>query len=389
MEKSLSDLRKIVVPEFVYGNGARYLLGNYVNNFNLKKVMVVSDHGVQNAGWTGELLDILETAGIAYSLFLDVTANPKDFEIMKGVEQYLDECCEALVAIGGGSPMDCAKGIGIVATNGGSITDYEGVDEVPEPCPPYLFIPTTAGTSADVSQFAIVTDCSDLRKFAIISKTVVPDISLIDPEVTMTMNRELTLHTGLDALTHAIEAFVSNASSSVSDLHAMEAIRLIFKHLLSVLEHPDSSQHRTGMMEASLHAGIAFSNASLGLVHAMSHSLGGYKDFPHGESNAILLPFVLEFNKPFIETRCESILHMLHKQGISSGSNADSFIYLINDLNEKAGLRNTLRRSGIGSEDIPNLAKKAFHDPCMVTNPREVSVEEIEVIYEKALRDSE
>ena len=273
-------LRKFVAPEFLFGPGALDLVSQYARNFGANKVLVVTDSGVISAGWAGKVMEALESAGIPGVIFSDVTPNPRSEEVMAGVEFYRDQECDVIVAVGGGSPMDCAKGIGIVNTNRKSILEFEGIDNVGKPGPPLICIPTTAGTSADVSQFAIINNLPKRVKMAIISKTVVPDVALIDPATTVTMDLYLTACTGLDALVHAIEAFVSSANSPVTDLHALEAIRIIPSTLLDVIAHPDDVELRAKMMLGSLEAGLAFSNASLGAVHAMAHSLGGVLDLP-------------------------------------------------------------------------------------------------------------
>lgn len=233
------ELRKFVAPEFVFGCGARDLAGQYLKNLGVRKPLVVSDRGVMDAGWTRDVTKSLERENLRYELFTDLTPNPKDVEVMNGAQVYLDTGCDAIVAVGGGSPMDCAKGIGIVSSNGGKIWLYEGVDEIVRPLPPLVCVPTTAGTSADVSQFAIITDTNRKVKLAIVSKAVVPDVSLIDPVTTLTKDRALTAYTGLDALVHAIEAFVSNANSPVTDTHALEAVRLISSTLTGAVDKPD------------------------------------------------------------------------------------------------------------------------------------------------------
>ncbi len=242
------------------------------------------------------MTDNLKAEGLPYTVFFEVTSNPRAQEVMAGARSYSDEHCNIIVAIGGGSPMDCAKGIGIVSSNKKHILEFEGVDQVPIPGPPFICIPTTAGSSADVSQFAIINDTERMVKIAIISKTVVPDVALIDPATTTTMDAHLTACTGMDALSHGMEAFVSNAHSPITDLHSMEAIRLIAANLLPTIAMPENIDMRSKMMLGSLHAGLAFSNASLGAVHAMAHSLGGYLDLPHGECNALLLEHVVAFN---------------------------------------------------------------------------------------------
>ncbi len=293
------ELRKFVAPEFVFGANARHLASRYAKNFGARRVLVVTDQGVLNVGWTAEVVQDLEAEGFRCEVFKDVTSNPRAEEVMAATQAYREGGCDAIVAVGGGSPMDCAKGVGIVSSTGGNILRFEGVDNVERPLPPLICIPTTAGSSADVSQFAIITDIDRNVKIAIVSKTIVPDVALIDPVTTTTMDANLTAHTGLDALVHAVEAFASNAHSPITDSHALEAIRLISDTLPEAAHNLTDLQFRGKMMLGSLFAGLAFSNASLGAVHAMAHSLGGLLDLPHGECNAILLEHVVKRNFAF------------------------------------------------------------------------------------------
>ncbi len=293
---ALYEMRKFVAPEFIFGVGSRRRVAYYARHLLARRVLVVSDPGVIAAGWLKDAQADLAEAGIESVVFSDLTPNPKDYEVMAGAALYERERCDVIVAIGGGSVIDCAKAIGIVHANGSNILAFEGVDQVEVPGPPLICIPTTAGTAADISQFCIVANTAGRYKMAIISKTVVPDVALVDPETTLTMDPYLTACTGLDALTHAIEAYVSTASSPVVDVHALAAIRLIRDNLENAVADPGSLPARENMLLASLQAGLAFSNASLGAVHAMAHSIGGYLDLAHGECNALLLEHVVRFN---------------------------------------------------------------------------------------------
>lgn len=382
-----SGLRKFVAPEFVFGAGAIDLVGQYAENFGADKVMVVTDPGVMAAGWAGRVVAQLEQCGIETIVFSEVTPNPKADEVMNGADRYRSEGCDLIVAVGGGSPMDCAKGIGIVSTNGCHILEFEGIDNVTVPGPPLICIPTTAGTSADVSQFAIINNARERVKIAIISKAVVPDVALIDPATTVTMDAHLTACTGLDALVHAIEAFVSSAHSPIFDVHALEAIRLIRPHLLGAIASPEDIHLRSTLMRASLEAGLAFSNASLGAVHAMAHSLGGYLGLPHGECNAILLEHVMAFNFETARDRFEKIGDALglDLRGMNSREKERAILHDISELKGQAGVSSGLGARGMGLGDVSVLAKKAIQDPCLVTNPRPANLRDIEVIYEHAL----
>ncbi len=387
MSGKAQHLRKFVAPEIIFGNGSRLLCGEYCSKLSLQKPMIVSDPGVVDSGWTRQIEADFIQSGIDYITYSDVTPNPKDREVTAGTERFIEAGCDSIIAVGGGSPMDCAKGIGIVATNGGNILDYEGVDKITDPLPPMLFIPTTAGTSADVSQFSIINNIDEKVKIAIISKVIIPDIALIDPETTRTMSPYLTACTGMDALVHAVEAFVSTASSRITDVHALEAIRLLGMHLPRVLDDPDNMEIRESIMLASMEAGLAFSNAILGAVHAMAHSLGGFLDLPHGECNSLLLEHVTAFNFPAAPERFIKIADTL---GIDIRNQTEPEInnrlfHYFHRLRNDLGITKTLADTNVRKQDIPDLAKKAFHDACLLTNPRKATQRDIETLFEEAL----
>ncbi|MBJ6723349.1 alcohol dehydrogenase-like regulatory protein ErcA [Geomesophilobacter sediminis] len=381
------SFRKFVVPEMIFGNGSFALVDGYAKRFGLKRVLLVSDPGVTEAGWTEGVIGCLGKSGIEAELFNAVSSNPKDREVMAGADCYRAAACDGIVAVGGGSPIDCAKGIGIVCSNGGHILDFEGIDRVPLPMPPLICIPTTAGTAADISQFAIISATQEQRKVAIVSKALVPDLALIDPLTTTTMDRSLTACTGIDALVHAIEAYVSTGGSPLTDLHALEAIRLVSRHLPKVLAQPDNLEQREAMMLASTHAGMAFSNGSLGAVHAMAHSLGGLLDSPHGDCNAQLLEHVVAFNYPACPQRCRRIAEAMGIDLVemTDGAVRAALTSAIHALRARAGIVGSLADRGVTREMIPRLAANAMQDPCMVTNPRQPSRGEIEAIYVAAL----
>jgi len=385
MEDILLSLRKFLAPEIVYGVGALELAGRHAMNLGATKVLIVTDPGIQKAGWTSKVEDSLRKLDIGFITYNNVTPNPKDHEVMAGVDVYRDNDCDLIIAVGGGSPMDCAKGIGVVAGNPMDILDFEGVDEVPNPGPPLIFIPTTAGTSADVSQFAIITDSKRKVKIAIISKMVIPDIALVDPNTTVTMPPELTAATGMDALCHSFEAFVSTASSPLTDMSALSSIKLVQDNLLGAYQHPKNMEFRNNMMMASLMAGLAFSNASLGLVHAMAHSLGGMLGLAHGECNAILLEKVVQFNYSTAEDRYNKIAELMgwvvNKE--KPRQKAEIIVDGIASLRKQLGITQRLSSMGVSFSDIPRLAGYAFKDPCLATNPRTANPSEIEKIYEQ------
>lgn len=379
------ELRKFVSPEFVLGRGARHLAGRYAHNLGGAKVLVVSDPGVVAAGWTAEVLRSLEAQGLPYRLFEDVRSNPSSDQVLEGARVFRDEACNVLLAVGGGSPTDCAKGIGIVSANGGDVLDYVGVDRIPAPSSPLICVPTS-GSSADVSQFCIISDDRNKTKVAILSKTLVPDVSLIDPETLTSLPADLAAYTAFDALTHAIEAYVSNASSPITDLFALEAIRLITTYLPASLAEPANLDLRRQIMLASLNAGLAFSNAGLGIIHAMAHSLGGLLDMSHGRCNAMLLDVGIAFNFPAVPDRCMAIAEAMRLpvRAVDSRYVLSALHAEIDRLRSVTGIKETLRHAGVRPQDLPELARHAMNDACLATNPRWPDVHEIERLYEQA-----
>lgn len=383
----MQNLRKFVAPEIVFGSGALSLAARYAVNFGARNPLIVTDEGVAKAGWVDMLSNELSEEGLNPKIFAAVSQNPRDFQASEGASFYRENKCDVILALGGGSPMDCAKAVGILSTNERGVRDFEGVDNVEVPGPPLICIPTTAGTSADVSQFAIINNTDLRKKFAIISKTMVPDVALIDPDTTFTMDPYLTACTGMDALVHAVEAAVSTASSPITDLHAFEAIRLICAHLPLVMKDPKNAEHREKMMFASMQAGLAFSNASLGAVHAMAHSLGGLLDIPHGECNALLLRSVVEFNYSSAPERYRLVASAMNipVDKLSSSGIASALAEKIESLREEVGITGSLSSRGMEEKFIAQLAENALSDPCMVTNPRIPVLTEIKEVFRNAL----
>lgn len=388
MTENLLELRKFVIPEIIIGVDARLLIGRYISHFNAKKPMIVTAKDIKDWEWFHETIEQIRPHVEKLFFFDDITPNPKDTEAMLGAELFLSLDCDLIIAIGGGSAIDCAKCISIVASNGGNILDYEGVDEVLMPGPPLICIPTTAGSSADVSQFAIIKDTSSDIKRAIISKKVVPDLALIDPIPLMSMDPYLTACTAMDALTHAIEAYVSNTHSALTDVHALESIDLINQAIESSITPTRTVEIMFQLMLGSLQAGLAFSNASLGAVHAMSHSMGGLLDLPHGECNSILLEHIIRINFDTVPERYRDIAKQL---GLSV-DNVSNFLLLEMIIERIVSIRSSLnipasiKVAGLSEQIVDYLVENALNDPCMVTNPRTLTKEEVRSIYGRVLQ---
>lgn len=380
-------INKFVAPEIIFGLGALNQVGESALRLGAKKVFVVSDRGVIDAGWVERALFYLGQAGLEYEVWHDITSNPKDNEVAKGAERYLESGCDAVMAVGGGSPIDAAKAVAMLATNKGNVQDFEGVNKITKPLPPMLMVPTTAGSGSEVSQFAIIVDRKRKIKMAIISKSLVPDIAIIDPYLLQTKDARLIAATGVDALSHAIESFVSLAATPLTDVQAQNAIRLIANNLRESVACSTDLEAKSAMAMASLQAGLAFSNAILGATHAMTHQVDGLLDLHHGETNAILLPYVMEFNLIACADKYCQIAEFFGEDitGLSKWEGAEKAIKAVRRLVRDIGITHGLAAMGLKEELIERLSKNALNDACIVTNPRDASEKDIAEIFRQAL----
>lgn len=377
-------LSKFQAPEVVFGPGSIDEAGFAAGRLGARRPFVVTDPGIVEAGWADRLIDLLRAAGLDPQVWSAVSQNPKDHEVRAAYEHYRSRGADVIVGIGGGSVMDAAKGVAVVAGNGGDILDFIGVDQMAHPLPPTLMIPTTAGTGADVSQFCIVTDTKRSVKVTIMGRTLVPEVSITDPDLLVTMPAWLSAATGLDALTHGIEAYVSLAHNPIADLHALAAVEGVCTHLRSMFRQPIDTESGAGMAQASLNAGLAFSNAILGATHAMSHQVGGLLDAPHGVINGVLLPHVIRFNAP-----CHRFVQLARAAGLPDardGAQAAEFLATcVEELGRDLGVPTGLAGLGVSAQNIPTLARTTLQDACLTTNPRPASQEQIEALFEAAL----
>ena len=380
-------LLKFQIPEMVFGIGSLREAGFCARRLGARRPFVVTDPGIVAAGWVDELLDRLRDVGLEPQVWCGVSPNPKDHEIEAGYERYLETGADVIVGIGGGSPLDAAKGVAILSGNGGSIGQYAGVDQITRPIPPLLMIPSTAGTGSDVSQFCIVTDTANAVKMTIMGRSLVPDISVTDPRLLCTMPADLAAATGLDALTHAIEAFVSLGHNPLADGHALSAARLVARALQRHVEAPDDEGARVCMAQASLEAGLAFSNSILGATHAMSHQVGGLYDLPHGVVNGVLLPHVIRFNAEVVPDRFAALADAmgLEVAGVPGPVAAEMLADYVQGLAEDVGAPRRLSALGVTAADVPRMAATAVRDACLTTNPRVAGIDEISGIFHAAL----
>ncbi|WP_028579000.1 iron-containing alcohol dehydrogenase [Desulfogranum japonicum] len=375
------------------GIGAAKEIPGKIKALGGSKPLVVTDKGITGAGITKQITDLLEAAGMPCVVYDETIPNPTDKNVHDGVDIYKAEGCDSLITLGGGSSHDCGKGIGLVVANGGKIHDFEGVDQSTKPMPPYVAVNTTAGTASEMTRFCIITDTSRKVKMAIVDWRVTPGVALDDPLLMMGMPPALTAATGMDALTHAVEAYVSTIATPMTDSAAEKAIELIATHLRPAVANGQDIVAREGMCYAQYLAGMAFNNASLGHVHAMAHQLGGFYDLPHGECNAILLPHVERFNLIAKMDRFAKIAQLMgeNTEGLSTRDAAELALTAIQNLSKDigipAGLIELGKRYGkeVKAEDIDTMTANAQKDACGLTNPRTPKDMDVAAIYKAAL----
>jgi alcohol dehydrogenase len=358
-----------------------------IRKYGFRHALIVTDAGLAKAGIADNVAKLLSAQDINATIFDGAKPNPTVGNVEKGLEQLKLSRADFIISLGGGSPHDCAKGIALCATNGGHISDYEGVDQSAKPQMPLIAINTTAGTASEMTRFCIITDETRHVKMAIVDRNVTPLLSVNDPSLMAGMPKGLTAATGMDALTHAIEAYVSTAATPITDACALKAVELISANLRNAVTDGGNMQARENMAYAQFLAGMAFNNASLGYVHAMAHQLGGFYDLPHGVCNAILLPHVESFNASVCPARLNDVAkamgldtqHLDHEQGAAAA------IAAIRKLSSDVGIPSGLAELGVKADDISILAANAMKDACGFTNPRPAEQAQIEEIFHAAM----
>ena len=375
---------KFEVPEIVFGRGMLQHVGSCARRLGGNKIFLVSDQGLFKAGWVDRVMVSLMEAGLHFVYFDQITSNPKDYEVEDGAREYLRQGADVIVGLGGGSAMDAAKGIAILVANGGRIYDFEGANKIKRPLPPMVLCPTTCGTGADVSQFAIISDSRRRCKMTIMSRCVAADISLTDPDVLETLPDEFVCATATDAMSHAVEAFFSVAATTLTDVHAIRAVRLLSQSFVRGVKERRRDDLEN-LSRASLHAGMAFSNSLLGIVHALAHPIGGYYDANHGNVNAVLLPEVMKYDLPVVEEKLPELAWGLGvKNEGSVHTVSESVLEAIDLLLEASGAPRSLRSLGVAKADLPELANRALNDACILTSPRQATKRDLLSILERA-----
>ena len=377
-------MNKFVLNETSYhGAGAINAIPDEIKARGYKKVFVASDPDLIKFGITAKVTDLLDKAEIPYAVYSNIKANPTIENVQNGVAAYKAAEADCIVAIGGGSSMDTAKAIGIIITNPEfeDVRSLEGVAPTKNPCAPIIAVPTTAGTAAEVTINYVITDVEKKRKFVCVDVHDIPVVAVVDPDMMASMPAGLTAATGMDALTHAIEGYITKGAWELSDMFHIKAIEVIAKSLRGAVKN--EKEGRDGMALGQYIAGMGFSNVGLGVDHSMAHTLSAYYDMPHGKACATLLPAVMAFNAPATGEKYRDIAKAMGVEGVDAMSLEDArnaAVEAVRQLAEDVGIVTSLK-GVVKEEDVKALAADAFADACRPGNPRDVSVEEIEALY--------
>jgi lactaldehyde reductase len=385
----MSAIKRIILNEMsYYGAGSRSVLADEIKKRGFKKVFIVTDKDLLKFGVVEKVTSVLDAAKIEYTIFSNVKQNPTVAQVKEGVVAFSISGADAIVAIGGGSPIDTAKGIGIISNNPefADVVSLEGVADTKNKSIPIIALPTTAGTAAEVTINYVITDEENVKKMVCVDPNVIPVLSIVDAELMLSLPPSLTAATGMDALTHAIEGYITKGAWEMSDMFELKAIEMIAKHLPVVVKNPSDVVARDGMAVAQYIAGMGFSNVGLGLVHGMAHPLGAYYDIPHGVANALLLPIVMEYNT---ESSIAKYVDIARAMGIkvdhlSLSEAAKAAVEAVKNLAIEVGIPEKLQLLNVKEEDLERLSQSAFEDVCTPGNPREVQLSDILELYKKA-----
>ena len=372
-----------------FGPGARKELPDAIKRLGAKKVMLVTDKGLIKFGVAKMVTDVLDEAGIPYEIFSEVKPNPTVSNVKAGVEAFKNAGADVLVAVGGGSAIDTAKGIGIVTANPefSDIVSLEGCAPTTHKSVPIIALPTTAGTAAETTINYVIIDEEKQKKMVCVDPNDIPAVAIIDAELMYSLPKSLTAATGMDALTHAIEGYITKGAWELSDMFEIEAIRMISRYLPIAVNEPTNPEGRNGMAVAQYVAGMAFSNVGLGLVHGMAHPLGALFDIPHGVANALLLPSIMEYNMPKCIDKYGKIAEAMgvDTNGMTKEEAAQAACDAVRALAVKVGIPQHLSEINITEADIPALAAQAIEDVCTPGNPRDTCLEDITTLYKANL----
>ena len=383
-------MTKFVLNETSYfGKGAREELPREIKERGFKKVLVVTDKALFEVGVTARVTEVLDKAGIEYTVYSEVKPNPTIKNVLDGVEKCKEFGADVIVAVGGGSSIDTAKGISILMTNPDrmDVVSLNGASNTKNKGLPLIALPTTSGTAAEVTINYVITDEERKIKMVCVDPHDIPILAIVDSDLMASMPKSIAASTGMDALTHAVEGYITKAHNTMSDMFHMKAIQLIFENLPAAVNEKDEKAIEN-MGLAQYIAGMGFSNVGLGIVHSMAHQLGAVYDTPHGVANAILLPTVMRFNGAVCADRFREILVNIGRPDAARLNDQDvinTFVWMIEELSKKVGITMRVKDTGCKEEDLSMLADKAMQDPCKPGNPREVSKEDFIRLFREAM----
>lgn len=382
-------MNRIILNETSYfGAGCRSVIAVEAARRGFKKAFFVTDKDLVKFGVAAEIIKVFDDNKIPYELYSDVKANPTIANVQNGVAAYKASGADFIVALGGGSSIDTAKGIGIVVNNPdfADVKSLEGVADTKHKAVPTFALPTTAGTAAEVTINYVIIDEDARKKMVCVDPNDIPAVAIVDPELMYSMPKGLTAATGMDALTHAIESYITPGAWAMSDMFELKAIEMIARHLPAAVANGHDLEARNGMAVAQYIAGMGFSNVGLGVVHGMAHPLGAFYNIPHGVANALLLPYVMEYNIPSSIQKYKKIAQAMgcDIQGMNDETAAIAAVESVKQLSLKIGIPQKLSEIGVKEEDLEQLAQSAYADVCTPGNPRDVTVEDLLALYRKA-----
>ena len=383
------SIQRIILNEVSYfGPGARTVIPEEVSRRGFKKALVVTDKELMKFGVAEKVTSVLTEANIPFEIYDDVKPNPTICNVKDGVSAFKDSGADFIIAIGGGSPIDTSKAIGIITNNPefSDVVSLEGVADTKQRSVPIIAVATTAGTAAEVTINYVITDEANKKKMVCVDPNDIPVLAIVDAELMTSMPKGLTAATGMDALTHAIEGYITKGAWTISDMFELKAIELISKHLKDAVEQPTNIEARNGMAIAQYIAGMGFSNVGLGIVHSMAHPLGAFYDTPHGVANALLLPYAMEYNMPSALSKYKDIAVAMgvNITDMNEKEAALAAVKAVKDLAISINIPQKLSEIGVKKEDLKNIAVSAFNDVCTPGNPRDTNVDEILAIYKTA-----
>src|SRR6056297_1470044 len=374
----------ILPTEIQYGQNAALKLPEELSTHGVKSVLLITDKVIRTQPFMTDIVDNIVAQDIRVYLFDQVEANPKDRNVEDAAEQAANLQVDALIAVGGGSPIDCAKAVSVVATHGGSVRFYADAAKITGEVLPLYTIPTTAGTGSEVTFSSVITNTQEQYKFTIKSPKIAPQVAYIDPQLTHSKPAELTAATGMDALTHAIEAFTAKAANPLSDAAALHAIELINTHIVTAVEEPENEVARDGMMTGSLLAGIAFSHSDVAGVHCIAEALGGKYDAPHGVCNAIALPVMMEYNRDYALDRYARIARAMRLEFKNAAEGAEKAVERVKQLAEEVCLPE-FRSLGVKEKDLQELAENSARNGSNADNPRPMTADDYQQVLQNLL----